>query len=381
MYFGSIKRKANEFIILLFLASLIPFTYLSVLSLRAISLALFAFVFLALQNSLRHYWALVVRKDLFVMILVLGYCFCLSHYEYDYFLSLVFFCFFLYWPYLLRSSDNSLSFSRKLKGIYVYGALFSSLGLMIQIVLDQFYEIELGYQKVFGGPRYAYGFIWRDFSFLSLYLVSAVPLSFSIVRKKVAYLFSFILFFASCLTSARTGPFSLIMFTGIYFAVLAFRLKWDFLALKTLALKFCVLNLCYWLVMRVSKVFVARKVTFSGSGRVKDFDDFNNYFFIWSKELFFGNGFSRLKYRNEVGTIPHHFLLDFVSMGGIVFLFLILIWGGLFSLSIKRPCEKILGSILISLIGFNFIPSFFSAYFCAFIFSLLIVDTKVYSNE
>src|SRR5690606_1984778 len=141
--------------------------YLSVLNLRMIIFASFAILILALQNNSRNYIKLAYKKDFILMSLLIGYCFFLSQHKYDYFLSLIFFCAFMYWPYLIDHKVISSSFSLKLKKVYILGCIFSAGGLLVQILLDQFFDIEFGYQKVFGGSRYAYGFIWGDFSFLS----------------------------------------------------------------------------------------------------------------------------------------------------------------------------------------------------------------------
>ncbi|KZS23635.1 hypothetical protein BMY_1502 [Wohlfahrtiimonas chitiniclastica] len=120
------------------------------------------------------------------------------------------FTFFLlaYWP-IFYISNQIRNLYKQAYYTYLLAAIITSFGVILQMLLYKLTNTHLGFIQQFGGGRIAYGFIWNDYSFLSLFLVSAVPLVLSLKGAQYKYVLTLILISASLITSARTGITSL----------------------------------------------------------------------------------------------------------------------------------------------------------------------------
>lgn len=99
---------------------------------------------------------------------------------------------------------------------YKYAVLFTAIGVVFQFVVHRVFGVELFRYQLFGGNRNAYSFIWEDYSFISLFIASSIPLFF---EKKIDFKFSFVTIFllsSSIITSARTGVVAFILFVALY---------------------------------------------------------------------------------------------------------------------------------------------------------------------
>jgi len=287
------------------------------------------------------------------------------------FFSISIFFLLLYWPLFLEIDRRKLE-----QMIFIYGrlAVITAFFLIIQVIASRFYGYDFFYHEKFGGGRLAYGFIWKDFSFLSLYLVSAIPLLRTRENTPVFFLYPTVLIIGSILTSARTGIAALFIFyvvcvlkkiTSIF---LKGRVNKGYFLLPQLFFLFSVYLAVFF------ESLTGRKLTVSGSGRVEGFSTGWDFFL---ENWIFGVLFNKNLYAEQVAVVPHNVFISVLYMGGMVVAMIFLFWGMKLMFLIRRSDTTILSSVWICLIGFQFIPSFFSAYFFAIILSLGIISEKI----
>lgn len=345
----------------------IPFSYSSIFGIRLISLKI-ALVGLCLLKNLRSF-DFILRSDVVFLIALFLYCYLFTVGELSYLKSLITFFLIVYWPRFVHPFN--IAFYPVLK-FYLYGVIFSSVGIYLQSILLHGWGIEIGNVARFADNRIALGFIWDDYSFLSLYLSSATPLFFNLYGKRHALVLGAGVFIASVLTSARTGPYSLIVISLLYFS---FRLcsSKNFAQIKSTLMSSAYTFIFFGIVLKVCEYSGTRNVTISDSGRSVEYQSFFSIYSRHIKELFFGAGFSLDQYIYMAGIRPHHFVLDIVAMGGVCFFVLVLVWIYLFSKKLSVRNVYCLTSVAICGVGFNFLPSLFSGYFLAFLLSLMIL--------
>ncbi|MFL9762267.1 hypothetical protein [Vibrio cyclitrophicus] len=92
--------------------------------------------------------------------------------------------------------------SRYIK-LYSFSAVFCALGVIFQSFLYIKFGIEFGKIDTYLN-RTGFGFLWLDYSFLSLFLSSSIPLFFrENIRGK--YILSLIVIVGSITTTAKNG--------------------------------------------------------------------------------------------------------------------------------------------------------------------------------
>lgn len=378
LFLNKIDKEAGlqnfniERICLYVVVSLIPLSYTSLLGVRLIALSPLLLIFLSWRMGIVK--SLVTSRSFQVCILLMLYICFFSISDYSFLFSYLVFCTFLYWPLFFKKKSES-DFQIILS-LYLGGVLFTVAGVLAQAYLFSCLGIKIGRLIVYGDHRLAFSFMWNDFSFLSLYLASSIPLTFFRYKKKNAFILSSLIFFASCLTSARTGPYSFIVF----FLILLILALLDSSKRKTLRSEWksiLVVLLVMFSSIKVSRSITMRNVSLEGSGRMGVIDIFLKDFASNNSRLFFGNGFSHQLYYDQFGILPHNWLLYLVAMGGVVFAVLFVCWIISLGLSIKRWNIFLVSSASIALLGFNFIPSVFAAYFFSFILAMFIVYDRI----
>ena len=367
---------------LFFIVALVPFTYTSVLSIRIVPAALFLVYLIFIFSNAKLFkinYQIIAKYHLNLLlsygILHFALFSLFISWNTQFFLSYLFFIAFVYWPFILDPGEVTVKNLNLITNTYVLGAILCAFGVLFQV----FYFFVLGKEifrvNFYGGGRVAFSFIWQDFSFLSLYLVSAIPLVFIVFNKWISICASVLLLAASVLTSARTGIASLVLFVFCYCVYAVFRSTVTLKLSKNsiyFGMSVFVVVLLYILVLSVTDI---RQVTLQSSGRVESVMKAINY---WMAYPLFGSWMDPVRY--YAGTIPHHIITYSLVMGGLAFSSLFFLWF-LSAYHIIIPKNKfIFYSIAITLLGFNFIPSFFSAYFLAFLFSLSIFHAQVYRN-
>jgi hypothetical protein len=357
-----------------FLYILVPFSYFSLGGLRFVSIAVFVFFALFFLNKTGR-----VRVEaeyyLFIVILLFVLPFGVLN-GLSFFSSLVIFSTFYFWPILISKVFDSRRFFLDLVYIYIFGALFCSVGVLIQRFVFEKLGIALGKIDEYGGGRIGFGFIWLDYSFLSLYLVTAIPLiSLIKVRLGVGIAFSLLLLTGSVTTTARTGVFALILGIAIYTALRFLGDLVKFRINKNVIYTFFsgIILLIFGYLYVIS--FSSRKLSTSGSGRIEGYIEAVSYF---HNNFFFGSGFSPEVYQSWYPVIPHNIFIYLAVMGGVFFLFIFCVWIFLIFLSLRRNSEALKLSLLIVFLGLQLVPSPLSGYFIGAILALAIVERRNY---
>ena len=258
--------------------------------------------------------------------------------------------------------------------LYVAGAIFTAVGIFVQYGLHRLYGLELFNYQQFGGGRNAYGFIWADYSFLSLYLISAVPLLFRRFSFLVAIALMLLVVLASILTSARTGFAALLLF--LVLVVVVFILKGLVVGKinrYVLALVISAFMSPFFFIYGL-EALTGRALSISSSGR---FEDFITGWSFFSENPFFGSLLNKDFYYNSVATIPHNIFIYMLYMGGLVLFAIFMGWLLSNACLVARGDRGIAYSLLIVFLGFQFIPSFFSAYFVAVLLGFALSEAKV----
>ncbi|PPL14810.1 hypothetical protein UN63_14645 [Oceanisphaera arctica] len=261
--------------------------------------------------------------------------------------------------------------------IYFYGAVFMALGVIVQRFLYERIGYEFGKINIYGGGRVGFGFLWLDYSFLSLYLVSALPLVLNIYKNHyMKIIASSILLLGSVVTTARTGLAALIIATlfvgGLEITKYLAKGKAKKSTLRTLLILF----LSSLVVVYFYVEFSNRTVSFDSSGR------FHGYYLGFQSFLdspFLGVMFNRDYFLENYGTIPHNLFVYILSQGGILFFTLFFIWFFYVFYVAAFKVEVFRYPIIITIFGFMFIPSFFSAYFFALLISFCMAEKKAIS--
>ena len=246
-----------------------------------------------------------------------------------------------------------------LKKDYVLATIITAIGLFIQIFSVHILKMRIGNYNLFGGYRHAFGFLFADYSFLSLYLVSgAMMLYFFKERDRyfgnrwIAY-FIFLLL-ASIFTSARTGIVAFIVSFVIFnLGKIIDFIKKDFR--KGIIIILAIILLILFSLLLFSEI--RDTAIFSDSGRFK----LNQRAFeIFLSSPLCGLGFGNSNYP---GMLPHNLLFQYLAQGGILFtlpligFLLTLLWEA------YRRDKNLVPTLICLLIGSLFIPNIFDSRF------------------
>jgi|APSaa5957512535_1039671.scaffolds.fasta_scaffold50181_2 O-antigen ligase len=285
---------------------------------------------------------------------------------------------FSYWYLLSKRSDINSDLIFFLKGLYVLAALSLALFVIFQFVLFYFFNLEV-FRVEFYRERVAFSAIWSDFSILSLFLVSAIPLvrsNFEGVATKI--LIIFLLFIGSLFTTARTGLYSLAIFLILASTLLILRVffkkRFKIYTLIIVLLLFCAIFLVVYL-FNTFPTF--RLFSLDGSSRIENYLFALNYV---ADNPFFGTVGNLHEYIAVYRVLPHNMILHVWVQGGLFLLSLTIIW--IFSVFYSaRKHPDLTASIIVSLIGLMFVPSFYSIYFFAFLSNIAFISNAVYKQN
>lgn len=253
---------------------------------------------------------------------------------------------------------------------YILTTRIAGIGVVIQYIFLNIFNIEVGNYIFFGNYRHAFGFLFSDFSFLSLYLVSGAIAIIFIKSKHnnsgyklwIEVLF---LLVTSIITSARTGIVSFLIVFILYSLYKLFRyIKTNLKeAIKLMVINIIVLFSTYLLIIRVRGF-----ASLSDSGRMKlNYRGLDQFFLNPILGIGFGDS-------NYPGTLPHNIIFQSLAQGGIIYtvpiivFIIMLLW-----ISYKKKPEFL--PLLISLfVGAMFIPNIFDSRFMPIIISLFIIN-------
>ena len=112
----------------------------------------------------------------------------------------------------------------RLQEYYISATKIAALGVFIQFIMLNFFDNPVGYYACFGGYRHSFGFLFSDYSFLSLYLSSGASMvyftKYNRTNGNIIWVVDIgLLLLASILTSARTGIASFLLIFCLYIGI------------------------------------------------------------------------------------------------------------------------------------------------------------------
>ncbi|MGY3718134.1 O-antigen ligase family protein [Sutcliffiella cohnii] len=259
---------------------------------------------------------------------------------------------------------------------YISSAKIAAVGVIVQIAYINIIGNEVGYYSFMGGYRHAYGFLFSDFSFLSLFIASGAMMVY-FVKSKYAKLNIFWIFemsfllLASLATSARTGitAFSIIFVVYSLFKFIHLLSKGSIKVLYIMLLNLIILVGSYLVFIRVRQ-----GVGFSGSGR----ENLNDIAFsVFLENPLLGIGFGRENYNILVGMMPHNILFQSLAQGGLIYTIPLLIFLLLTLLLCYKYDRKLLPVFACVLVGSLFIPNIFNSRFFPVLLFLLSIKIQI----
>lgn len=362
--------KKNIYISILFI---ILFSYVKMAEIRLIPiLVLFSILHVFYYKITHNYWKLTTNLSLLLFFISLTNCLVISIFNgsLSLFASMSLFLVLAYWPLFIEKKDV-MQIKDSVKKAYVSAALLMTIGIIIQVVLYKKYSYIFGLFNTYGDNRTAFGFLWNDYSFLSLFLVSAIPfLANGKINHNYKWVGILLLILSSLMTSARTGITALIFIYSIYFLLNSYKI----LSRKSSYIYiFIIITLIIIIItLQANYNLINRSLSTGGSGRIEGYIEAVSFF---RNNLMVGAYFDEDLYENMVGTIPHNFILYVATIGGIPFIILITAW--LLSTTIdviKTKNTSIKLSYSICITGMLFIPSIFSTYFFAILISIVLLN-------
>lgn len=366
------KKILFKLFVFLILVS-IPFSYLNFGGFRVLPfflIASYSLIFYSLKK-IRFNYNLVSYLFLILIVSMMS----IFSNSLNSLLSMV--CFFLiaYWPLFIERINFSNYFFNKIINIYINIALLMGVGVLLQSYLYNEMSVSIGTINEYA-DRIGFGFIWMDYSFLSLYFTSLIPLLWYTKKNKGAFSVFFIV--VSLVTTARTGFYALIIFTMILLII-------SFLKNVSINNKISILKLSFFSLFIMPVLFLlkyffeinasSRILSLDPTGRIDGYISAIDFF---KNNFLYGSMYDIEIYRNAVTIIPHNLFIYNLVLGGVVFFLFFIYW--LITLILycfPMRYEYVSYSVVICLIGFQFIPAVFTAYFFAFLISLVFYKSNL----
>lgn len=254
---------------------------------------------------------------------------------------------------------------------YILSVKIVAIGLIVQMIYIQITGNIVGYYNFFGGYRHAYGFLFSDYSFLSLFLSSgAIMIYFEnkdSKNKKTWILEIVFILFASIMTSARTGIAAFLVVYAVYSLINAASL------LNRGSPKIILIALIN-IVLPLGSFFLINKVRpgigRSGSGR----ESLNKVAWkVFLDSPLTGIGFGRNNYVRIAGMMPHNIIFQYFAQGGLLFGIPLIVFLLMVLMKSNKRDRKLLPVIFLLLVGSLFIPNIFNSRFFSVILLLLAI--------
>lgn len=251
---------------------------------------------------------------------------------------------------------------------YLMSSVIMALTLIMQVILYYGLDIQLGLLQRLGTNRVAFGSLFNDYSFLSLFLVSgAMFLYANRTKYNDNFLVGFLLI-SSMLTSARTG-------VAAFLVVYSFKSFIDFLKLyQERSRKLLVYISVYIIIILI--IFYGMKMfrpgdILSDSGRsglnVLGID-------LFLSNPIFGNGFGTKSISLIIGGLPHNLVVQFLSQTGVYITTILILFITLLSIKLYKYKRNIFWTFLTIMIGALFIPDIFNSRFLSILFLIIGVN-------
>jgi len=246
----------------------------------------------------------------------------------------------------------------KLTKDYLGVAIVTTVGLVTQIIVYKSMGAAYGKLDVMGGMRTAYGFLFSDYSFLSLYLSSAALLTVTLMlynrKLNLSLIFcSVFLVYGSILTTARTGMVALLCALVFYGVIMFVRRP-----LITLSIMVAlVLASGFYLDYSTHQ----RQDLISSSGRLAGYS-------VGIEELknkpLSGTGLGVQAYKERFGiAIPHNIIIQYSVQGGLFSGLIVILLLITLLVVVYKDAHVLFLPIATVIIGAQFIPDIFNSRF------------------
>ncbi|MGE7982538.1 O-antigen ligase family protein [Solibacillus sp. NPDC093137] len=305
-------------------ASLIPKNKLAFNSVSMVAAVVLIYIFVPMLNSI----------DIFEGIKqVLGYTL--------FFVTLIF----------IPNINIPYKYKEYLKELYITSVLALSLVVIFQALLHR-NGISIGNTLLLGGERYATGYLFSDYSFLALYLVSPIYfIFFKEIKIWIKFNMLFVILSASFLTTARTGVIAVVICMLVFLIIYSLRnaiIKTP----KVMVIWIAFLVVCALLINMLS--MIRSEDILSSSGR---YDGYIIALRMWFDSFFLGIGFDMNSYKSILGiAMPHNFVIQLLLQGGIVYFILIVTLFFLIFVKSYSLDKNSIWTLLLIIIGSQFIP-------------------------
>lgn len=259
---------------------------------------------------------------------------------------------------------------------YIFATNIAAIGVLLQFIVKNVLNISIGNYACFGGYRHAYGFLFTDFSFLSLYLVTGAVLLLYLIDerkldKKNGYVNILFLIIISIITSARTGVFSFIVVFAI-FVLPKFLYYLIYKFPRVIILILALIVLAGSSVTLVGRVRGNRKFSDSGRGALN-----REAFNIFLERPIFGVGFGSKNYSEISGMLPHNLIFQYLAQGGLILSIPLFIILAMILSIVKKKDGVLFGIILSILVGSLFIPNIFNSRYMGVVFLMFSMRNTV----
>lgn len=265
--------------------------------------------------------------------------------------------------FIKRRRSMTLTDSKLLFAFYVNGAIFASIGIILQYIAYRYLSIDLFHIKRYGGNRSLLMFLFYDMSGNTIYLGSAVVLRL-LSKCKTRYLWCFLIAAAMALTSARSGIVCLAILL-VMMIVFAKRKSVDKAALLCFTVIICMAGI---------SILMSTRSSFSSVLDIIFFDNRRSELNIaalqwFSRSPLFGCGLDLGKQMYAQGLmVPHFALISLLAQTGVIisagFCALLL---SIYRQTRKCSIEALKWVFLLCMGGSCIAPSFFDLRFFTFI--------------
>ena len=258
---------------------------------------------------------------------------------------------------IYKNTINRLDYE-KIVNFYIFGILFSSIGIIIQYISYTYFFEVLFRTEFYGGGRIYYGFILGDMSGMTVYMATGI-LFLLLSKRKFKFLLSSIIILGVVFSSARSGFISLVIVLILYlFFARTNKQKLTIFLFLLIGASFG----GYLLTQTRANINGISNFITQDSGRIgaliTTFEKFKE-----SPIIGYGYDFG-LQLKASGSVVPHFALVNLLGQTGIIitFGFLILIYK-IFIVVKRKGATELLFVIILSLIGSCISPGFFDLRF------------------
>ena len=274
----------------------------------------------------------------------------------------------------------------RLINLYVKLVLASCIALLLQIFSYKLLGIKLGYIREYSN-REAFGVLFTDFSFISLYIASGAIICIYRGLKKNSFkelITGFFICLCSILTSARTGLAGILVSFGIIFILGIFsknkKESFKYIIISPILLGFIIL------VFMIMSELRKGQSLFDFTGRFKTYE---TALLIFKNNFLTGIGMGVNNYQDYIKEniynghliIPHNIVIQFLAQTGIIGTIIMSIFLSIITFNSFCKIDKSMAfSFTTCLVGSFFIPDIFNSRFFILIIILIIIQNKTSKN-